>query len=141
MYYLLCCESLTFSLWQTLASRQADLITQLKEECLSLTSTLETTTAKYDSETRTRHSEAERTDQLLQSKSEELKKEKQKTKKLGDSARKLKKDVARLSSVVGEQKAQILEMNDVVAKAIADRQMQVKENELIFIKIPYFEMP
>ena len=54
-----------------------------------------------------------------------------KSKKLADSVRKLKKDAARLNSLVGEQRAQILEMNDAVAKAIADRQMQAKENEFL----------
>ena len=50
---------------------------------------------------------------------------------MSESVRKLKKDVARLNSLVGEQRTQILEMNDAVAKAITDRQMQAKENEFL----------
>ena len=96
-----------------------------------MTSKLQTFSNHSETESQRLTSQVDSTEKLLTAKTEELKKEKQKTKKLGETARKLKRDVARLNSIVGDQKAQILEMNDAVAKAIADRQMQAKENEFL----------
>jgi len=116
---------------KSFAGLQADLITKLKEECVSLTSSLETISAQLTAESHSRSSECEQKDKLLAEQSDQLRREKQKTKKNADSVRKLKGDVFRLTSLADERKAKILEMTDAVAKAIADRQMQAKENDFL----------